>query len=328
MELVLEMKRWHLIILFTLSILATAQAQNPPTLQIVSEDSNLPAELRYGSLKVRPVRLRPGTNIPVTIDDPDFFVFQHYVDFLGRVPDAPGLAHWTREITMCSDPANRRPGETVESCVDRKRENTSAAFFLSAEFQNTGYFVYRLYKGTLGRMPRYDEFIPEMRQVARGIVVDNRLSPDVINSNRMNYAMQFVNRADFKAIYDGLSNEQFVDRLFSTTGITPTSDERTTLIDGLNSGAETRGSVVFKVIDGSQFLPNGQMAFQTRYGKAFYDKEFNAAFVLMEYFGYLRRDPDQAGYDHWLGKLNRYGNFVDAQMVRAFIVSPEYRLRF
>jgi hypothetical protein len=48
----------------------------------------------------------------------------------------------------------------------------------------------------------------------------------------------------------------------------------------------------------------------------------------MEYFGYLKRDPDEAGYAHWLGKLNQNANFVDAEMVLAFISSPEYRARF
>lgn len=70
------------------------------------------------------------------------------------------------------------------------------------------------------------------------------------------------------------------------------------------------------------------LVFNTRYGKAFYDQEFNPAFVFVEYLGYLRRNPDRAGFDHWLGKLNLYGNFVDAEMVRSFIVSDEYRGRF
>jgi hypothetical protein len=60
----------------------------------------------------------------------------------------------------------------------------------------------------------------------------------------------------------------------------------------------------------------------TRYGQAFHEKEFNSAFVLMEYFGYLQRDPDAAGYQHWLDKLNLYGNYIDAEMVRSFIASP------
>jgi Domain of unknown function (DUF4214) len=49
----------------------------------------------------------------------------------------------------------------------------------------------------------------------------------------------------------------------------------------------------------------------------------------MEYFGYLRRDPDEAGYQFWLTKLNQFdGNFIQAEMVKAFLVSSEYRERF
>ena len=86
--------------------------------------------------------------------------------------------------------------------------------------------------------------------------------------------------------------------------------------------------MVFKVVDGTTTVTDGALVFDTTYGKAFYDQEFNAAFVFMEYLGYLRRNPDQDGYDHWLGKLNQFGNWVDAQMVLAFIKSPEYRDRF
>jgi hypothetical protein len=63
--------------------------------------------------------------------------------------------------------------------------------------------------------------------------------------------------------------------------------------------------------------------------------EFNRAFVLMQYLGYLRRNPndpqdtDYTGYDFWLTKLNQFnGNFVNAEMVKAFITSGEYRNRF
>ena len=97
---------------------------------------------------------------------------------------------------------------------------------------------------------------------------------------------------------------------------------------GLNNQTETRASVLQKVVDGAVVIAEGNQQFTTAYGRAFYDKEFNAAFVLMEYFGYLRRDPDAAGYQHWLDKLNFYGNYLDAEMVRSFIVSPEYRARF
>jgi hypothetical protein len=69
----------------------------------------------------------------------------------------------------------------------------------------------------------------------------------------------------------------------------------------------------------------------------FTTRQSNKAFVLMQYFGYLRRNPndppeaglDFGGYNFWLGKLNQFnGNFVNAEMVKAFIVSGEYQLRF
>jgi hypothetical protein len=82
------------------------------------------------------------------------------------------------------------------------------------------------------------------------------------------------------------------------------------------------------VVDGTNTIADGHLEFNTRYGQAFYDNLFNAAFVQMEYFGYLQRDPDDGGFNFWLGKLNQFGNWVDAQMVLAFIKSPEYRSRF
>jgi hypothetical protein len=99
-------------------------------------------------------------------------------------------------------------------------------------------------------------------------------------------------------------------------------------VNGLTGGTETKASVVFKVVDGTTTQAGGALVFNTAYGKAFYDKEFDDAFVFMEYVGYLRRNPDQAGYEFWLGKLKLYGNWQDAQMVLAFISSPEYRNRF
>ena len=280
------------------------------------------------------------------IDDAAFFAAQHYRDFLNREPDAPGLAHWTGEITECSDPAKRHPGESLETCTERKRANTSAAFFLSPEFQNTGSFVLRVYWGTLGKLtsaqcpgvpqnlpghcrPRFTDYTADMATVAQGIVVNNALDPAVINVNKRAFVDQFVNRAEFKTAYpDAMTHAAFVDKLFFTAGITPTADERDALINGLTGGTETRSSVVFKVVDGTQTTTGGLLVFQTSYGKAFYDQEFDAAFVFMQYICYLRRNPDQEGYDFWLAKLKHYGNWVDAELVLAFIISPEYRSRF
>jgi Tol biopolymer transport system component len=287
----------------------------------------------------------PTTN---PIDDAQFFVRQHSRDFLTREPDAPGLAHWTGEITECVDPARRQPGESLAQCTERKRANTSAAFFFSPEFQNTGSFVLRVYWGTLGRVPavpcpgvpfglpgncrpQFAEYLADASQITQGIVVNDKLAPEVINANKHAFVEQFIHRPEFHARFNGLTNTQFVDRLFETTGIAPTATERDALIAELvngNSSNSAKASVVFKVVDGTQTITDGALVFQTRYGQAFYDKEFDSVFVFMEYLGYLRRNPDQAGYDFWLAKLKQYGNWLDAQMVLAFIVSPEYRSRF
>src|SRR5918993_1997221 len=101
---------------------ALAQSQQAPTLRIVSEDGNrLPSELLYGNTKVKPLRLRPGTNVPITIDDSDFFVQQHYVDFLSRFPDQSGFAFWQNDINQC--------GASNPGCTEAHRINVSAAFF-------------------------------------------------------------------------------------------------------------------------------------------------------------------------------------------------------
>jgi hypothetical protein len=278
-----------------------------------------------------------SSTAPNPIDDARQFVRWQYKEFLSREPDGPGWDHWTAEITQCStNAAIRLPGETEAECVNRKRSNTSAAFFLSPEFQNTGYYVLRVYRGSLGRMPLFggsgdptkDEFTRDAATVSAGIVVNNALDPAVINANKQAFANAFVNRAEFLGIYGQLTNDQYVDRLFQTTGVAPTPEERMQLISGLNQGTENRGSVLFKIVDGTHTANSGLLVFQTRYGQLFYEQQFNPGFVQMEYFGYLRRDPDDAGFAFWLGKLNQFGNWTDAQMVWAFVSSPEYRARF
>src|SRR6266851_8516056 len=85
-----------IIALTSLSVLAQA-----PTLRIQTETPGLPSELFYGNVKVKPVRLRPGTNTPITIDDIDFFVQEQYLDFLGRFPDSVGFTNWNSTLNNC-----------------------------------------------------------------------------------------------------------------------------------------------------------------------------------------------------------------------------------
>ena len=104
-----------------------------------------------------------------------------------------------------------------------------------------------------------------------------------------------------------------MDTLISHTGATFTASERDALVSGLNGQTLTRAAVLRQIAENQRFV----------------SAKFNEAFVMMEYFGYLRRDPDAGGYAFWLNKLNEFqGNFEQAEMVRAFIISSEYRERF
>jgi hypothetical protein len=254
------------------------------------------------------------------------------------------LAFWTDNIEKCNDPARLPAGQTVAQCIDKQRESTAIAFFMSPEFHITGGFVYHLYKGSLtgapnydggspnsspGRFPNYLEFMHDMNQVSEGIVVGNQISGAVVEANRNRLAGEFVLRPEFVAKYGGLNNTLYVQELFNTTGITPTAAEKQSLIDGLDNSTETRASVLRKVVDGTVVISESNVQFTTTYGQAFYNQEYRRLFVYLEYVGYLRRNPDAAGFNIWLGKLNQYnGDPFQAEMVRSFILSPEYRSRF
>jgi hypothetical protein len=205
-----------------------------------------------------------------------------------------------------------------------------------------GSFVVRVYWGTLGKQesaqcpgvpqnlpascrPLYSQYIADMSEINKGIVVNDQLDPNVINANKRAFVDKFVTRTEFQGIYGGLNATQFVDKLAQTTGVPLSATDRNALIA---EAATNRSSVVFKMVDGTNTIADGHLVFQTTYGEQFFKKEFDTVFVFMEYIGYLRRNPDQDGYNHWLNKLRTFGNFVDAEMVRAFIVSPEYRSRF
>ena len=172
-----------------------------------------------------------------------------------------------------------------------------------------------------------NEFTRDHAKVSTGIVVNNQLDQAKIYSNKQAFVSEFVTRQAFIWIYGNLNNENYVDKLFQNTNVAPTPTERQALINGLSNGTETRATVLYKIVDGS--TTDGVVILQTRYGRLFYEQQSNPGFVQMEYFGYMKRDPDDAGYAFWLGKLNQYGgNFVEAQMVMAFVLSPEYRARF
>jgi hypothetical protein len=261
-----------------------------------------------------------------------FFVRQHYLDFLNREPDASGLAFWVNEITSCGGDAQ---------CAEIKRINVSAAFFLSIEFQQTGYLVERFYKAAFGNSSsmvsdgqggtkqisvpiiRLQEFLPDAQTIGRGIVVGQGNWQQQLDDNKNAFALTFVGRQRFiDAFPISMPADQFVDQLLANAEIVIAPSVRSQLIAELTNSTDlagSRASVLRKVAES----PELQQA------------EFNRAFVLMQYFGYLRRNPndspdaDFSGWNFWLGKLNQFnGDFINAEMVKAFLSAIEYKQRF
>jgi hypothetical protein len=256
------------------------------------------------------------------IDDNQNFVRQHYHDFLNREPDAAGLSFWTSQITNCG--AN-------QTCIDAAKVSVSASFFLSIEFQQTGYFVERTYKSGFGDIAppsipvpvRFIDFMRDTQGVGQGVIVGQGQWQAQLDANKKAFALAFVQRPDFLTKYPANTSAlTFVSTLNTNAGSVLTAAEQTALIASLApnpADATLRSNVLFQVTENQKLQ----------------QQESNRAFVLMEYFGYLRRNPDAApdtnfdGFNFWLGKLNQAnGDFIKAEMVKAFLTSTEYRQRF
>ena len=240
--------------------------------------------------------LLPGDSAKISnpIDEARFFVNQNYLDFLGRAPETAGLDYWTIQIAGCGPD---------QACIQNRRVDISAAFFIEQEFQQTGYSVHRFHKAAFGRAPSYAQFQRDRNALA-GAVVPLDLAA---------FAGQFIARPEFQRTYpEGVSAEAFVNRLFDNAGLVESARERLEAIASLTSGRKTRAGILLELVDSQSFK----------------EREYNSAFVLMQYFGYLKRDPDQAGYDFWVNVLNNRepGNYRG--MVCSFITSAEYQRRF
>jgi Tol biopolymer transport system component len=264
-----------------------------------------------------------GTTNPLDNTDAQFFVRQHYLDFLNREPDPAGLAFWKDQITSCGADAQ---------CIEIRRINVSAAFFLSIEFQETGYLVYRFYK--VGHNPpgipvpvRYNEFLADTQQIGKGVVVGVGNWEMQLSANKIAFVNEFVVRTRFVQDHPtSLTPAQFVDQLYANAGVTPSASERTSVISTFGGATNTTDTVA-----------RARVLARIAEDATLKQQELNKAFVLMQYFGYLRRNPFDPpeptlnfdGYNFWLNKLNQFnGNFVNAEMVKAFLVSAEYRHRF
>src|SRR5205809_2000294 len=223
------------------------------------------------------------------IDQAGVFARLHYLDFLNREPDASGLAFWTNEITSC--------GSNVQ-CVEAKRVNVSAAFFLSIEFQQTGYLVERIYKAAYGDangnstfpsahqlsvpIVRFGEFLADTQEIGQGVIVGQSGWETVLENNKQAFTTEFVQRSRFSSAYaTSLTPGQFVNQLFTNAGVTPSTTDRNAAIAEFGSATNT-GDVAARARALRRVAENATLNTQ----------EFNRAFVLLKYIGYLRRNSN------------------------------------
>jgi len=225
------------------------------------------------------------------IDGVDFFITEQYIDFLGRMPDAGGFTNWHNTLAPCP---NGGFGENDNPNCDRI--HVAAGFFQSDEFLNRGYWAFRFYMVSYIHPPTYAQFIPDMAQVG------GPKSPAEEEASKVAFADAYVQRPEFVAKYPGLSGQALANALWQTAGLSGTP---------ITAGSMTKGQILRTIVETS----------------AAFNKFLTDGTVAIQYFGFLRRDPDTIGYQNNLATLRSDPNNL-RHMIFIFIYSTEYRGRF
>jgi Calx-beta domain len=226
------------------------------------------------------------------IDGVEFFIREQYLDILNRQPDSIGFQNWVNTLTPCP---NGGFGEPPTSNCDRL--HVAAGFFQSDEFLNRGYWAFRFYMVSYNEKPTYAQFIPDMAQVG------GPKSPAEEQASKVAFADTFVQRPEFLARYAGLTGQPLANALLQTAGL---PSNTFTISSGMTNGEILRGVIETSAVF-NKFLVDGT--------------------VSIQYFGFLRRDPDTIGYQNNLNTLKANPNNL-RHMIFIFINSTEYRGRF
>ena len=261
-----------------------------PTLKIVTDNPNLPSDLYYGTNKIKPLRVRPGTNRRITIDDHDFFIQQHFIDFLSRLPDATSFTQRLNALKNCA------PGNM--SC---DRIAASQSFFNSDEFQGRGLLVYKLFMTSFARKPNYREFFSYVRQITP------HQTAQQFEASKVAFINNWSTKPAFRVRYDQLTPAAYVDALCAAAKVTVAN--RNALINDLQAGRKTRAQVLRAIAESTEV--------NNRY--------YNEAYVVMGYFGYYRRNPDNQAIQI-INQLNTTHDY--RATTNGFLSSPLYRARF
>ena len=227
------------------------------------------------------------------LDEVQSFVRMQYLDILGREPDPGGLGFWSEQIRRC--------GSSL-SCAREARTSVSAALLSGDEFQQTATFVYNLYQRTLGRAPRYEEFVRDRQ----GLVA---IQP--LELAKKTFIEQWMERAEFTSRYSSaVTNEAFVDELLKVETLRPLSTDRDRLVSELNA-------------EGSRPVLVRRLAEQRSSSLA----EQHRAVITLAYFAYLRRAPTAEEAEAWIEKLSQQDPAKYDLLVESILESNEYRQR-
>jgi len=165
--------------------------------------------------------------------------------------------------------------------------------YLPPQYQKCGYFIYRLYAVALRRAPRYTEFTHEIQACGHTPSPSASQGEQMSATEEREFAESWTKGREFTSTYGQRTDEEMIAALATNAGVTISDEERRAMIERLSSGRANRGEVVREVADREEV----------------YVKNFDRGYVLMHYFGYLKRNPEDApdrdlsGYDFWLKYL-------------------------
>jgi hypothetical protein len=197
----------------------------------------------------------------------------------------------------------------------------SQSFFGSPEFRLKGFYVFNFYRAAFNRRPAYEEIIPDMRGVTGATAAE-------VYGKRAAFAVNFAARDEFKRLYDALSDTAFVDTLLDRYGLGSITSPDPANPEGETKIVLTRADLINRLsASGAQSLTRAQVLRAVVESSEVAAAEYNRAFVAMQYYGYLRRTPEEEGYQAWLKVINEDSQNVRV-MVNGFMNSVEYRLRF
>ncbi|MEO7969658.1 MAG: hypothetical protein ABI698_00030 [bacterium] len=180
------------------------------------------------------------------------------------------------------------------------------------QYQAWAQKLYRFYVASYGQMPRYAEFLNDIDTISRGIITDEPEQKTTLEDRMRKFSESWVERPRFQALYKGASDELYVDALIRNAGLTLAAADRAELIDRLKQGTSTRAQALVEVVN----------------TKAFVEKEEIRSLVLLHYFGYFHRNPDDppdnnlTGFNFWVREVQESGD--TSRLARGFMASGEY----